>query len=252
MASEFSSNIAQIARELKETDGKTAAAVRRAIRKSVEIATIATTEAIQAAAEAEGLHQAHDATGSKVSFALRSAGATIRTDQRRAQYARPLEKGSKGSGGAYDRHPVFARGGLRPGQSGPLQNPSHFRNKGGYTVTYVNQPTRPYFYGTALAMEPFNEAAFDAALATALQEAGWTGVTRKTAQRAAIRTKAVQTKARRARAAARQNAREAEARKREWQRVFGTAEQKRAVREYDAKQEAQRRARAAKRAASHR
>lgn len=247
MPSEFSSNIEQIARELKETNKKTAAGVRRAIRKSVAIATIATTEAIKAAAEGEELHRAAAATNAKVSFSVRSAGAVIRTDQKKAPYARPLERGSKGSGGKFDRHPVFGsdkEGPLKQGFSrmepmiGPLKEGQTRR-----TMVWFNQPTRPYFFDTAKGMEPFSEAALDAALAIALEESGWTGVTRRTAQRAAVRTRAVQAKARRARSAARRQAREAEARKREFHRVFGTAEQKKAVRAYDAKQEAQRRAR---------
>lgn len=250
MPSEFSSNIREIARELKETNAKTAASVRRAIRKSVSIAAIATTEAIKAAAAAEELHQAHDATNVKVSFSVRSGGAVIRTDQTKARYARPLEKGSKGSGGKFDRHPVFGSDGegpLRQGFSrmapmiGPLREGQKRR-----TMVWYNQPTRPYFYDSAKAMEPFSEAAMDAALGAALEEAGWTGVTRKTAQRAAARTQAVQAKARRARSVARRQAREAQARQREFHRRFGTAEQKKAVRAYDAKREAQRRARQAK------
>jgi hypothetical protein len=89
------------------------------------------------------------ATRLRTSLAARGAGITVATNGRRAPHARPLERGSKGSGGAYDRHPVFAKGGLRPGQLGPLRNRSHFRNKGGYEVVYFNQPTRPFFYKNA-------------------------------------------------------------------------------------------------------
>lgn len=248
MPSEFSSNIRQISRELKETNAKTAAGVRRAIRKSIAIAATATNEAIVAAAEAEGLHKAAAATNVKVSFAVRNGGAVIRTDQNKARYARALEKGSKGAGGAYDRHPVFARGGLRPGQSGPLRDPTHFRNDGGYTVTYVNQPTRPFFFDTALAMEPFSEGAMNAALDLALMEAGWHGVTRRSAARAATARRASVQKATRVRAAARKSAKEAAARQREYHRVFGTKEQKAAVRAYEAEQAAKRAARQKKHA----
>lgn len=247
MASEFSSNIREIAAELKETNARTAAGVRRAIRKSISIAAIATTEAIKEAATAEGLKQAHDATNVKVSFSVRSGGAVIRTNQLRARYARALELGSKGSGGAYDRHPVFGSSGAGPLKEGfsriaQVQGPMR-QGQTRRTVVMYNQPLRPYFFDTAKGMEPFSEAAMDAALDWALAEAGWNGVTRRTAQKAAAKTRAVNTRARQARATVRRQTREAEARLRERHRVFGTKEQKAAVRAYDAKREAQRLAR---------
>lgn len=249
MASEFSSNIRQVAAELKETNAKTAAGVRRAIRKSVAIAAIATNEAIVAAAKAQELNDAASATNVKVSFSLTSGGAVIRTDQNKARYARPLEVGSQGSGGVYDRHPVFAGNGngpLREGQSwfvekiGPLKQGQHRVNQ---NRVYVNQPTRPYFFGTAQAMEPFSEAALNAALDVALQEAGWVGVERgAAAARASARSRSVQA-ARRKASTVRRKTKEAEARLRESHRVFGTKEQKAAVRKYDAAQAAKQAAR---------
>lgn len=248
MAESFSSNIDQIAREIKETNKRTAAGVRRAIRQTVAITAKAAEEAIKAAAAAEGLEKAKAATNVTVSFNLKGSGAVVRTNLKKARYARALELGSKGSGGAYDRHPVFARGGLHPAQSGPLKNPSHFRNGGGHTVVWYNQPLRPYFFDTAKALEPFNEATWIGALDTALVEAGWTGATRATAQRAVLQKRVVAQKAARKRSVARRHAKEAAARQREFHRVFGTKAQKAAVRAHEAEQVARAAARRKKHA----
>lgn len=179
MASELSSNIRQLARELKETDRKTASRVRRAIRLAIAEAATSTSAAIQDAARAEDLTRAAAATSVRVSFAVRSGGAKISTDQKKAPYARPLEKGSQGSGGKYDRHPVFGSGTVGPLRQGQRR-----------ALVWVNQPTRPFFYPTVSAMEPFSEEVFSAAVDTALAEAGWKGAVRRKARKAAIRRQA--------------------------------------------------------------
>lgn len=209
MPSEFSSNIRQIARELKETDRKTATAVRRAIRLAVAEAAKETTDAIRDAADAEGLVQAKAATRVKVSFGVRGGGGVIATDAAKAPYARPLEKGSQGSGGAYDRHPVFGSTTFGPLKQGQRR-----------ATVWVNQPTRPFFYSTAKQMEPFNEDAFSAAMDTALAEAGWTGAVRRRAQRGAVRTAAVKRKAAATRRLNKRLAQRAEERKQIFKRAF--------------------------------
>lgn len=152
MPSEFSSNIRQIAAELKLIDKATATAVRKSIRVAVTKAAEGTTAAIKAKAAEEGLVQAAAATKLTVSFSVRSGGAKIATNQRKAPMARPLERGSQGSGGAYNRHPVFGR------------------------KVYVNQPTRPFFFGTAAARERVNEEELIAAVDEACRLAGWRGI----------------------------------------------------------------------------
>ena len=97
-------------------------------------------------------------TNLKVSFSVRSGGATIATSQRRARYARPLEQGSKGSGGAINRHPVFGGPGTR--------HPN---------APYVNQPTRPFFFAAAKAEEPLSEALLIARVNAAVAFAGFRG-----------------------------------------------------------------------------
>jgi len=151
MPSEFSSNIRQVARELKTIDRATATLVRKAIRVAVADAAQSTTDAIRAEAGRQGLHRAAAATTVKVSFSVRGGGATIATNRRKAPMARPLERGSQGSGGAYNRHPVFGR------------------------KVYVNQPTRPYFFGSAKAQEPISERKLIEAVDEACRLAGWHG-----------------------------------------------------------------------------
>lgn len=77
------------------------------------------------------------ATRLKTSFAARSAGVKVATNAKMAPHARPLE----GRGGrSVNRHPVFGRstiGPLREGQT---------RRQG---WTYVNQPTKPFFFDNA-------------------------------------------------------------------------------------------------------
>lgn len=151
MPSEFSSNIREIAAEIKLYDKRTASAIRKAARVAVAEMAAGTTAAIKAKAVDQGLEKAAAATSMKVSFSVRSGGAKIVTNQRRAPMARPLERGSRGSGGAYDRHPVFGR------------------------KVYVNQPTRPYFFGSAQARERINESELIAAVDIAIRAAGWRG-----------------------------------------------------------------------------
>ncbi len=238
----FSSNIDQIAREIKETNKRTAAGVRRAIRQTVAITAKATEDAIKAAAAAEGLKQAEAGTSLTVSFNLKGSGAVVRTSLKRARYARALELGSQGSGGTYDRHPVFARdvsGPLPQGQSryvptfGPLPKGRGHANQ---ARVWVNQPTRPFFFHTAEDMEPVSEATLNGAVDVALIEAGWFGATRATAQRAVTAKRAAVQKAAHKRSIARRHAKEAAARQREFHRVFGTKEQKAAVRAYETAQ----------------
>ena len=149
MPSKFDSNIREIAAEIKLMEKKNAAAVRKAIRVAVTEAAQGTTDAIVEKARQEGLLQAAAATKLKVSFSVRGGGAKIATNRTKAPMARPLERGSQGSGGAYNRHPVFGR------------------------KVYVNQPTRPYFYGTAQARERVNEEELIQAVDEACRLAGW-------------------------------------------------------------------------------
>ena len=149
MPSAFSSNMREITAELKSMDRRCATGVRRAIRVVVTEAGASTTAAIKAKASEQGLVQASAATAMRVSFSVRSGGAKITTNQRRARYARALERGSQGSGGGFNRHPVFGR------------------------PVYVNQPTRPYFFGAAEAQEPVSEEKLIAAVEAACVEAGF-------------------------------------------------------------------------------
>jgi hypothetical protein len=74
----------------------------------------------------------------KTSFGARSAGVTIATDLKKVPYARLYERGSKGSGGKYIRHPVYgsqdenARNDVR----------ARYDNKS----TWRNIPSHPFFY----------------------------------------------------------------------------------------------------------
>lgn len=61
------------------------------------------------------------ATRLKVSFTQRGGGISVITDSKAAPHARPLEGGSQGRRGV-NRHPVFGRD------------------------TWVDQPTRPFFF----------------------------------------------------------------------------------------------------------
>lgn len=93
-----------------------------AIRKGVRLAAQPVVQAVKASASQQGLEKAAAATTVAFSSTSRQITATVKTNLHRAPYARALEYGSQGSGGGYDRHPVFGR------------------------ETRVNQPTRPYFW----------------------------------------------------------------------------------------------------------
>lgn len=151
----FTADLSSFGRFAKGLEKQDAAALRKRIRGAVNIVGAEMLQDIKKDASwstgsTSTKRNPHSsipaATSLRTSLATRGAGVKVATSAKRAPHARPLEQGSKGSGGAYDRHPVFAKGGLRPNQAGPLRNPNHFRNGGGYTVVYYNQPTRPFFF----------------------------------------------------------------------------------------------------------
>lgn len=180
MPSEFSTNIQQIAAELKLMDKKFAVNVKRAIRKTVAEAGAATTEAIRAEADAKGLNKAKQGTSMRLLFSERTGGAKIITSRKIAPYARPLEQGTRGSGGEFNRHPVFER---TSEQRKSLQKKADAHAVIGFVyrhqikklgTTWVNQPTRPYFYSSAKKMEPLSELKLLAAVDLACEATGFT------------------------------------------------------------------------------
>lgn len=113
-----SSDLNDAYRKLRQADPVIAAAIRKGVRS----AAAPVLAAVKAEAEAQGLNKAAAATTVAFSSTSKQITATIRTSLRKAPYARALEYGSQGAGGAYDRHPVFG------------------------SETRVNQPVRPYFW----------------------------------------------------------------------------------------------------------
>lgn len=123
-------------------------ALASAIRKGVKAAAAPVLAEVKSSAEAQGLNRAADATTVAFSSTSRQITATIRTNLKRAPYARAIEYGSQGSGGRYDRHPVFG------------------------TDTRVNQPTRPYFWPAVRRSSGRSQAQIAAALRAAMRIAG--------------------------------------------------------------------------------
>jgi hypothetical protein len=114
-------------RQLRATEPKLASALRKGIKDAAGPVVVE----VKAEAEAQGLHRAAAATSVRFSSAKRNGiTATIRTDHKAAPMARPLESGSQGSGGRFNRHPVFGRD------------------------VYVNQPVRPYFWTAVKKTSP--------------------------------------------------------------------------------------------------
>ena len=147
--SEISSNVREIGAAIKLIEAETATAVRKGVRAALVAGGESTKDAIKEKAREQRLNRAADATTVKVSFAVRSGGVRIATNQKKAPMARPLERGSQGSGGAYNRHPVFGK------------------------AARVNQPTRPYFFAGAQAEDRPNEEKVLAAIDAACRAAGW-------------------------------------------------------------------------------
>lgn len=79
----------------------------------------------------------------KTSFGARSAGVTIATNLKRVPYARLYERGSKGSGGRYIKHPVF--GSNREGASGDVR--ARYDDKS----TWRKMNSHPFFYKSVYA-----------------------------------------------------------------------------------------------------
>lgn len=98
-------DLKQVASQLRGTDRKFAAAIRREIRNTLsqsgsELVT-------QVRQNASWSSRIPSATSVKTAFSATRGRAEIVVDSKRAPHARPLEMGSKGSGGAFVRHPVF-------------------------------------------------------------------------------------------------------------------------------------------------
>ena len=169
MASEFASNIREIAAQIRELDKATATAVRKAIRVTVAEQGKATLDAIKAA-EAFSTGKSSDpqkypriplaaATTLKIAISTRSAGAVIAVNTKKAPQARPLEGSPGGRGDGRNRHPVFADKGKSRSQ-----------------WKWVNQPKKPFFFAPAKAQEQITEKEFIAAVNEACRLAGWSGV----------------------------------------------------------------------------
>lgn len=115
-------DLAILQKFLKDRDRVAANAMKRRTRAAAEPVAVA----VRASAQSKGLNRASRAVKVRIAYGLKTAKVTVIVDRKTAPYARPIDKGSKGSGGRYNRHPVFG----------------HDRR--------VNQPTRPFFdEGTA-------------------------------------------------------------------------------------------------------
>jgi hypothetical protein len=162
-AGAFATNMAEIAKAIKEMEKAEATKMRKAIRSAVAEAGKDTTTAIQGSARGNGLERAAKATRMTVSFSSRGAGAKVVTSRRVAPYARPLEFGSKNNG-AFNRHPVFGSMTFRPMRQGQRR-----------ATAIVNQPIRPYFFKSVTARTKANEQILADAVAEVWRAVGFKG-----------------------------------------------------------------------------
>lgn len=131
-------------RAARKVDPLLAAAIRNGVRRAA--APVAS--AVKAGAEAQGLSRAAAATTVAFSSTQKQITATVRTNLRRAPYARALEYGSQGRRGVADRHPVFGRD------------------------VWVDQPLRPYFWAAVGRSSNTSRTVILAALRDAMRVAG--------------------------------------------------------------------------------
>jgi prophage DNA circulation protein len=149
MASEFHVDLTQLSRELKETDKKFAAAMRKNIRAAVAESGA---ELLQAMREkASWSKRIPAATSIATAFSTRAASVRIKTDKKKAPHARPYEMGSKAGGGGQLRHPVFGR------------------------KTWVVENTRPFFFAAVEAKTTEIDAKMQAAVDRIVTESGFKG-----------------------------------------------------------------------------
>jgi len=141
MPSAVTADFSALVGYIKRLEKQDATALRKRVRKVVSEVGAETLGEIKASASwstghtstAKNPHSSIPAaTTLKTSFAARSAGVRVATNAKRARHARPLEGGSSKSGGGKNRHPVFER-------RAPYR----------WTPTFVNQPTRPFFFDNA-------------------------------------------------------------------------------------------------------
>jgi hypothetical protein len=176
-------DLTQLSRELKETDKKFAAAVRRNIRTAVSAAGAGVLAEVKSAASWSSRIPA--ATRVAVVFSTKKAGATIKTDHRAAPHARPYEMGNKNtfSADVINQHGGFktvngrqvARNRLvygymrktGKGVGRGLRHPVY--NKGGF----AEEATRPFFFPSVEASIPGIEKTFQAAIDVVAKDAGF-------------------------------------------------------------------------------
>lgn len=156
------SAIGKFAKTLERVD---ATKLRAQIRKSVT--TAGQTMLSDAKSNAAWSRHIPGATTLKTSFAARSAGVKMRTDPKRAPMAYYYERGSKGSGGRYIRHPVYGS------QSDSAR--ADVRDRYDRKSTWRNIPTRPYFFKAGLKGKEEFTARMQENLKTLAAELGFRG-----------------------------------------------------------------------------
>lgn len=144
---EFSKQLGAFSQDLKRLqDGKD---LRKALRRNLRRTAEPIKRRVQA--NASWSRRIPGAVKITTSLTARHPAVGIKVDSKKAPHARPLERGSKGRR-TVNRHPVF-----------------------GNREVWVDQPTRPFFFGaTNGAMPDVERAAIDA-VNEAAKKAGFSG-----------------------------------------------------------------------------
>jgi hypothetical protein len=152
---EFGGKLADLGVAMNDLDAKQQSAVKRHIRKTVrEFGQELTT---QIKSNASWSSRIPATVRVNVTFTTKSAGASVIAGGKSAPHARPLERGNKSSGGGL-RHPVFAR-----------------KDKGRDEWTWVDMPTRPFFFKAVQQKDMLFTARVNRLLDDIANELGFTG-----------------------------------------------------------------------------
>ena len=176
--------------QLKATDKKFAASVRKQLRAATAEAGAELLAAVKS--EASWSSRIPGATSVTFSFSANKAGARLKVDKRKAPHARPLEQGNSttfsdavinkaggfktvnGKRVAVNRFIYKAMKKTGNGVGRALRHPVY--HKIGEPGGFATQPTRPFFFAAVDARTPGIEKKFETAVKKIADEAGFKGV----------------------------------------------------------------------------
>lgn len=138
-------------KQLRQVD----VALSKEAKKNIRRAERPAIQAMSQSAAAAGMMKASRAVKPANRFTGKSATLSIKVDAKIAPNARPLDRGSQGSGGRYDRHPVFGA--------------SHWTRAGWH---WVDQPLRKFFDRGSVAAFDACEKEMDEALGAVVKFLG--------------------------------------------------------------------------------